>query len=193
MTVLLPVVAGLSGVVIGAWLTGRREASSRRLAYIEKQLKEFYSPMLGLRNEILMRSDLRVRIHDTANTVWRSLCADAREVSIDALGKLSRTRSSEFGKITEYDNEQLRTDLLPAFKQMAKLFRDNYWLADPDTTKYYKSLVEFVELWDRWLAKAIPPEVMTELQRDEQNLEPYYIHLQSKHEALRAAIQRGGE
>lgn len=187
----VPALAGLAGVAVGAWLTGRRERSQRRLAFVGKQLKAFYSPMLGLRNEIRMRSELRVRIHDTANVVWRELCKDARQVSVEALGQISQTRGPEFEKLIDYDNKQLQEELLPAYRQMAKLFREHLWLADPDTREYYQHLMAFIELWDRWVAKSIPGEVIEHLGHSEDNLKPFYEHLQRRHDDLRAKIERG--
>lgn len=187
----VPALAGLAGVVIGAWLTGRRERSQRRLAFVEMQLNDFYSPILGLRNEIRMRSELRVRIHDTADVVWRELCENTRQVSVEALGDLSRTRGPEFTKLIDYDNKQLQEELLPAYRQMAKLFRKNLWLADPDTREHYQHLIEFIELWDRWLAKSIPAEVIERLGHSEDNLKPFYDHLRQRHDGLRAKIEQG--
>src|SRR3990167_940518 len=92
VSIAVPALAGLVGVVIGAWLTGRRERRQRRLAFVETQLRDFYSPMLGLRNEIRMRSELRVQLHETADAVWRELCAQARERGVEDLGDLSATR-----------------------------------------------------------------------------------------------------
>ena len=74
---------------------------------------------------------------------------------------------------------------------MAKLFRENLWLAEPETTKHYQHLIEFVELWDRWLAKAIPAEVIKRLEHGEDRLKPFYGYLQQKHDDLRAKIERG--
>jgi len=187
----VPAIAGLAGVVIGAWLTGRRERNQRCLAFVERQLRDFYSPMLGLRNEIRMRSELRVRVHDSAGDVWSELCEEARRVNEDALQELSRTRDPEFKKLIEYDNKQLQEDLLPAYKQMARLFRENLWLTDPDTRNHYQTLLEFVELWDRWLAKSIPQEVIERLGHSEEKLKPFYDHLQNRHDVLRAKIERG--
>ena len=187
----VPALAGLAGVIVGAWLTGRRERSQRRLAFVEKQLEDFYSPMLGLRNEIRMRSELRVRIHDVADVVWRELCARARQVGEDALANLSQTRGPEFRKQIDYDNKQLQEELLPAYQQMAKLFRENLWLADPDTREHYQHLLEFVELWDRWLAKSIPAEVIERLEHSEENLKPFYEHLKGRHDLLRTKIEQG--
>jgi len=188
----VPALSGLAGVVIGAWLTGRRERRLRRLAFTERQLKDFYSPLLGLRKEIRTRSELRVKIHNAADAAWRQLCEDARNVNVEALQQLSQTRGPEFTSLIEYDNTQLQQDLLPAYRQMVKLFRENLWLADPDTREHYPQLVEFVELWDRWLAKSIPAEVIQSLEHSEDNLKPFYDHLDVKHDALRAKLERGG-
>lgn len=163
VSIAVPSVSGLWGVVIGAWLTGRRDRSQRRLAFVEAQVKDFYSPMLGLRNEIGMLSELRARIQGTATVVWKELCQERLQISSEALGELSRTRTHEFTKLTEYDNKQFREDLLPAYRQMARLFRENLWLADPDTREHYEHVIEFVEVWDRWLAKSIPVEVTERL------------------------------
>jgi hypothetical protein len=184
----VPAVSGLAGVVIGAWLTGRREWRQRGLAFIEKQLQGFYSPMLGLRTEIRMRSELRVRIHDAADAAWRQLCEEARNISVEALGQLSESRGPEFTKLIEYDNKQFQEELMPAYRQMVKLFRENLWLADPDTREHYNRLIEFVELWDRWLAKAIPAEVIEALEHSEERLRPFYDHLQQRHDVLRTRL-----
>lgn len=191
ITIGVPALAGLAGVAIGAWLTGRRERSQRRLDFVEKQLKDFYSPMLGLRTEVRMRSELRVRIHDTADVVWRELCEQKRQISVDALGAFSRTRGPEFKQVIEYDNKQLQEELLPAYRRMAKLFRKQLWLADSDTRDHYQHLTEFIELWDRWLAKSIPGEVIERLGHSEDKLKPFYEHLQQRHDALRAKIEQG--
>lgn len=187
----VPALAGLAGVVIGTFLTGRRERNQRRLAFVEKQLKDFYSPMLGLRNEIRMRSELRVRISNTADDVWRELCERERQIDVEALSDLSDTRFPEFAKVIDYNNKQLQEELLPAYRQMAELFRKNLWLADLDTRAHYQHLIEFIDLWDRSLAKSIPGEVIQRLGHSEENLNPFYEHLARRHDDLRAKIEKG--
>ena len=59
----IPAASGLGGVMLGAWLSGKRETRQRQLEFIKKQLRDFYSPLLGIRSEIRMRSELRVKIH----------------------------------------------------------------------------------------------------------------------------------
>ena len=191
VSIAVPAAAGLAGVAIGAWLTSRRERRQRRLDFLEKQLTDFYSPMLGLRNEIRMHGELRVRIQDAANSTWKKLCAEAQLVSTETLTNFSRTRGAEFKGIIDYDNEKLHKELLPAYHEMAKLFRENLWLADPDTRTHYETLIEFVEIWDRWVAKAMPAELLEDLGHTEEKLAEFYEQLQQKHDILRQKLQDG--
>ena len=73
-TSLLPFAAGaisaLLGAVVNALLTSRREITSRKHAFVTKQLQEFYSPLLGLRQEIRVRSELREKLNTVAERVW---------------------------------------------------------------------------------------------------------------------------
>ena len=80
---------------------------------------------------------------------------------------------------------------MPAYSQMAKLFRENLWLADPDTREHYERLIEFIELWIRWLAKSIPGEVIKQLEHSEERLKPFYDHVRQRHDDLRAKIEQG--
>ena len=187
----LPAIAGLAGVAIGAWLTARRERKYRQLAFMERQLKDFYSKMLGLRNEIRMRGELRVRIHEAADTEWKELVAASRDRGIEAMRAVSELRGPEFKKLIDYDNRQLQVELLPAYREMAKLFREIYWLADSDTQSHYEYLMEFVDVWDRWLDKAIPGEVVERLGHSEEKLKPFYEHLVEKHDELRKKVKDG--
>lgn len=187
----VPAAAGLGGVMLGAWLTGKRETRQRELAFIERQLCGFYSPLLGIRSEIHMRSELRLKIQKTADAEWRSLCKEKQKVGVDALQTLSSERGEEFQKIIEYDNQQLREELIPAYRRMVNLFRDNMWLAEPETKGHFGPLLEFVELWERWLAKSLPPEVITALEHGEGSLHQFYEHLQKKHDELREKLKNG--
>jgi len=187
----VPAVSGLSGVIVGAWLSGRREIRQRQHAFIERQLRDFYSPLLGIRSEIKMRSELRVRIRQAADTEWRKLCEEKRQIGVEARQKLTEERGKEFTEIIEYDNLQFKEDLIPAYRKMVNLFRDNMWLAEPETKEYFGPLLEFVELWERWLARTLPPEVIQALEHGEESLHPFYDHLQNKQAKLREKLERG--
>jgi len=107
------------------------------------------------------------------------------------LGDLSATRGPEFKKLIECDNRQLQEDLLPAYRQMTTLFRERFWLADPDTRRHYQDLIQFVELWDRWLAKSIPAEVIERVGHAEERLHPFYEHIYERHDSLRTRLESG--
>jgi len=146
VTLLLPVASGFAGVLIGGWLSSRREESERRLAFVEKQLSGFYSPMQGLREE---------------------------------------------NRIIEFDTDKLQKELLPAYRRMADLFRENYWLAQKETRVYYPAVLEYVEIWERWIGGSLPVEVWRKLNHTEDNLAGFYRHVSSIHDELRLKLERG--
>ncbi len=183
--------AGLIGVCIGAWLTGRRERRAHLLSFYETQLKQFYSPMLGLRNEIKMCEDLQKRIHSISNTTWKELYEKAQESGPEAVKKLSNDRRPYFDKIDIYDANKLDKEVFPFYQRIVKLFRDYYWLADLDTRQHYQCLIEFVEIWRRWFDSSIPSEILKNLDFSEMKLMPFYDHIQNKHDILRSKIKKG--
>ena len=191
LSVTVPALAGLTGVLLGGYLSGRRESYQRRLAFVEKQLADFYAPMLGIRNEIHSRGDLRVRVHDAANVVWRELCEQARASGEEASRDLIENRRTEFRKLIEYDNKQLTEESIPAYKRMATIFREKLWLAEPETVAYYQQLIDFIEIWDRWLDKSIGPEILEKLNNEEEALYPFYQDLEDTTRRLREKIKSG--
>jgi hypothetical protein len=186
-----PAASGLAGVVIGAWLTSLREVKQRKLAFLEKQLSAFYSPMLGLRNEISAHGSFRLRVQNEADAAWRQLCAETENIDIEARQRISDQRGPEFTRIIEYDNAKLHEELLPAYRKMVDLFRDCYWLAESETRAYFPKLLEFVEVWNRWNDKAIPLEVLKRLEHGENNLDLFYVHSEQIHDAIRKKLKNG--
>ena len=193
VTALLPAIFGFVGILLGAWLSGRRETAHRRYLFRERQLRDLYSPLLGLRSEIRMKSELREKVRAATHAEWQRLCQEARETANapDNLLKLDRERGPEFERTFDYDNQQLREDLVPSYRKMLAILRDNLWLAEPETQSYLGKLREFVELWERWLAKAVTPEVVRRLGHSEESLHPFYEHLEKKHDELRDRLSRG--
>ena len=87
----------------------------------------------------------------------------------ESLDELTREQEAKFTKIIDWDNTKLQEELLPAYRQMLDLFRENYWLAKPETRDHYPTLVEFVEVWNRWLDDALPREVLERLEHSKKN------------------------
>jgi len=71
---------------------------------------------------------------------------------------------------------------------MVAIFREKLWLAEPDTRAYLPALIEFVDLWDRWLAESVPGEVIEKLGHSEKHLHPFYEHLEKRHDELRSVL-----
>ena len=188
---LISALSGLGGVFLGAWLVGRRERAERRRQFIESQLKDFYSPMLGLRKEIEARSEMRVRIQSRAESAWASLSAAVDQQGAEASRQMTAARIPEFQRLIEYDNEKFVEESLPAYRKMVAMFRDQLWLADPDTREHFRTLVDYVEVWERFYAKALPREVLVLLGHTEAKLRPFYAHLESRLGELRKKAEGG--
>lgn len=187
----IPALSGLVGVAIGAWLTSLREQKQRKLAFLEKQLSEFYSPMLGLRNEVKANGEFRARVQVEANAAWLTLCSNIEKHDFEGSQRLTRERGPEFARIIDYDNSKLYEELLPAYRKMVELFRENYWLAEPETRSYYGGLVEFVEIWNRWIDKSLPVEVLKRLDHGEAKLDLFYEHVEKFHDSIRQKLKKG--
>lgn len=186
-------VAGLLGIVSGAfltaWLAVRRDRTQRRLDFIEKQLSEFYSPMVGLRSEVRTFTELRVKLQDAAGDAWRELADDAGPGP--QAEQLTASRFPQFKALIEHDNSRFNERLMPAYREMVDLFRGKLWLAEDETRQYYPTLVEFVDVWDRWLGGSLPHEVIDRTGHSEVKLHPFYEHLETQHTRLRRTLADG--
>jgi hypothetical protein len=154
----------------------RQSAEARRNAFREKQLSEFYAPLAGLRQQVRAKSDLRLKISGAAESAWQE------EVS-RYHGQIMHDheeRIAPFKKIIAYNNDQLEKELLPAYRQMLAIFTDRYHLAEPATRAYYSSFLEFVEIWNRFMAESLPTDVLERLKHSEDAVKPFYEHLENK-------------
>jgi hypothetical protein len=74
------------------------------------------------------------------------------------------------------------------YREMLTIFRDNYWLAEPETKEFYSGLVEYVEVWNRWKAKSVTGETIREIGHTEEKLKPFYQELEKRTEILRSEL-----
>ncbi len=181
---LLKIVIPAAITFLAGWIGVRSGLKQLRvqkgLDFIEKQLKDFYSPLLGYRNEIRIKSELRQRISELSNEAWQELCKKHE-------GDMSWNHDKSFepfDKIITYNNEQLTTELLPQYRKILEVFRDNIWLSEPETREWYKELCEFVEVWNRSESKSLPAGVLRKLEHREYKLQPFYDHLEEQIDIL---------
>src|ERR1039458_4431173 len=139
-----------------------------------------------------LRSELRERIRAATDNEWRRRCAEVRRLADPIAGfeRLDREDGEKLRSAIDYDNKQLANELIPAYRRMLAIFRDNMWLAEPQTRQYYGALLEFNEIWERWLANIIPYYVVEALEHSEARLHPFYEHLDRKHDELRERLRQ---
>jgi len=176
---LFTLLAGYFGMRYGL----RQLRVEKHLDFVTRQLNEFYSPLLGFQKAIRAKSELRLRISGAANRAWEEICERVPQPFYD-----HEKEFEPFKRIIDYDNEQLRKELLPLYRGMLELFRDNYWLAEPETRKWFSELSDFVELWDRWITQNIPGSVIEKLDHKEARLLPFYEELETRLDLLRSEL-----
>lgn len=167
--------AGVMGLKFGL----KQIKEEKKLDFVEKQLREFYSPLNGFLKEIRAKGQTRFKIETLSNVAWREKCErSGQDFNSDEEFKT-------FDKIIDYDNNQLRERIMPLYREMLSVFRDKYWLAEPDTSKYFNDFSEFVEIWERSLQRALPREVIIKLDHSEEKLKPFYDELELRLQVLR--------
>jgi len=186
-SILLQMLSALVGAII-VYIFGIRKISVQlRNAFIEKQLSAFYSPIAGCRKRIRAKSELREKISGVASASWQEICA--RDSEAKQIMHNHEELFAPYKSIIEYDNQQFREELMPLYRKMLDVFTEKYWLADKDTRAYYQDFLEFVEIWERFLAEALPGEVIKKLGHTEENLRPFYEHMEQKLSALQAEVK----
>jgi hypothetical protein len=143
-----------------------------RLDFKERQLREFYSPLIGYRKRILAMSELRVAIYNASETKFKEVYMTNPNSSEE--------NSKRYDNSKDYDKKQFREELMPLYDKMVTIFTENYYMAESETKNYYNELIMFVEIWHRELSEAIPREVVTELKHTEERLKPFYNDLDNQ-------------
>lgn len=184
---LISAASGLGGVFLGGWLTRRSQKLERRQRFIRDQLSEFYAPMLGYRERLKARGEMRLRVRDAAGSEWAR--RTERESGTDAMLELREKRWPEFERVIEYDNKQLKDVDIPTYRQMLDLFTAKMHLAEPSTRTHFAALVEFLDMWERSLTGNLPREVLSRIGADEKTLSRFYLDLQENFDRLQAALK----
>lgn len=179
--------AGLLGVGIGGVITAKSQKRERRNSRIRQQLEQFYSPMLGMREEIKAKSELRARLHSMANQTWEEeLLGHGPETK----AQIVEARWGAFQKLVEYSDEQRRSELIPLYARMLEHFSANMWLCEASTRDQYAALSDFVEIWNRFLAKSLPVEMLRKIEHSEQDLAPLYEDLKLQFDNLTRELSK---
>lgn len=177
VSVIAPVISGYIGVRYGL----KQIKLQKQINLIEKQLDQFYSPVIGLHKEIKAKSEFRFKINELSTDAWKE---NARNIGRN--GNAPEVVSMH--KEIEYNNRQLKEEFIPAYNKMLDIFKENYWLAEPETKEFYTELVEYVEVWNRYLKDGLPVGVLDKINHDEGKLKPFYEELENRTKFLRDKI-----
>ena len=73
---------------------------------------------------------------------------------------------------------------------MLEILREKFWLAEDSTRERSQVLVQYVEIWERGLNRAIPIEVIGWLNVREAELEPLYTDIEQTSLNLRSKLTK---
>lgn len=161
----------------------KRLRNQQSLRFIERQLREFYSPMVRCVKKIKVISELIFEISKNSNPAWRKICDEHPAPFID-----HDKYFEPFKKSIMYNNKQFHDEVIPLYEKMVSIFTENLELANSSTKKWFPELWRFVDLWHRWLEKSIPKEVLEEMDHTEERLKPLYQDLENQLEELKKEL-----
>jgi hypothetical protein len=180
--------SGLIGVAIGALFTALNQKKQRKNDRIKDQLQNFYSPMLGMRSQIKAKSELRAELTSIAHSeIPRPFRAI---VDLEKARKEDAEEAAEFQKLLDYNNKQLKEELIPLYRKMLDHFTEHLHLCEKSTIVYYAHLVEFIEIWNRFLEGSIPRIVLQKREHSEAELQLFYKDLQDNFDRLSAELRK---
>lgn len=179
--------AALAGILIGAWMTGRSQKKERQIQRFRAQLDEFYAPLLGMRSAIKAKSILRQKLHEIAGVAWQDLFLGTTQ-AIEKQ-RIHDENRSRFESILAYSDKQLKDELIPLYREMVDLFTKKMAFAESSTRTHFDKLVEFVEIWNRYLMDPFPHEVSEKLDHSEKALYPFYDDILLHFERLTKALR----
>ena len=190
LTAVISASAALLGVFVGGWMAALNGKKERRHALLMKKLEEFYGPFNGIRSRIRVKSELRPEISALLNKSWTQLIEQARPLGSDYMKEVSDNHAPEYDRMTEYNNNQLISELLPAYKELLALLISKMHLAEASTYEHLPALIRFIEVWDRWLNKTLPVEVLNELGHTEKSLYPLYEDVERQFVKLQESLNQ---
>jgi hypothetical protein len=186
---IVPAAAGLLGVLVGGWITGYNQKKERLHNHVREQLRDFYAPLLSMRKEIRSKSELRVKLHTMVDKAWQKRIDSVRD-DPQTLIAVEKARGPQFDKVFDYSDKQLTNELIPQYREMLEHFKKYIWLAEPSTLTHFTTLVEYVEIWNRFMASSLPSEVLKFVDHREEKLSPFYEDLERQEKALREKLSR---
>ena len=177
------IVGPFAGLLVGHRLATSQARDQRKRDRVSHQIDELYSPLLGLLERALSLAALRTEIGAGADRVWRLLVQQgALTPETEAL------TSASFDRIIQYNNSELRDEILPLYQEMLRIFTQRHGLAEPSTRAHFPALIGFSGLWRRQLTDPLPSAVLRELPNPGPDLDKFHTDLVMTLDRLRASL-----
>ncbi len=125
-----PASIAVFGTLAGGFVAHRyvnvQARTTKSIEFVERRIREFYSPMVGCFKKIRALSGLSNEISEAGNVAWQKICESQPKPFLN-----HDQYFEPFKAVIEYDNNQLYEQILPTYDQMVEIFTQNYWLASP--------------------------------------------------------------
>ena len=167
----------------------------RSIDFADKQLTEFYGPMIAARAEIFNHTmfDRYMRAASRHADAAKLKLEKNRKVDAEYVNE-SNAYGEELGKFFETLNTRLYNETIESYISMRKLFAAKMVYADADTQGWYDYFYAFVEMWkvmrdddnDTFLPHGVG--ALIGMMFDEELLQPFYAHLNERGAYLQAEI-----
>lgn len=163
----------------------------RRIEFREKQLTEFYAPMLAIRQHIYSDSVFHLKLRQAHGGTW-----------LDVVNRLQNERNpiiwdkefEPFKRRIDSSNEHFMKDTLPLYRKMGELLRDKYAYADADVREWFMMFYAFVETWNVTEQadekKDVAPGTVSKVAVNEEKLKPFYDLLEERTNEIQVEILR---
>jgi hypothetical protein len=107
---------------------------------------------------------------------------------VGAIKALQDRVADEF--LAHDESDRSKNELMSCYKLMLEILREKFWLAEDSTRERSQVLVQYVEIWERGLNRAMPVEVVGWLNVREAELEPLYTDLEQTSRNLRSKLTK---
>lgn len=179
--------AGLLGVATGGLITALNQKRERKNALMREQLRSLYAPLIAILLEIRSKSEVRVKLSSAARDSWVSLFEGVQSPTIKQ--RIDDTEKPAYIKLFDYNNKQLTGQIVPLYRKMLEVLSNQIGLAEPSTLNHFPALVEFVEIWNRFLDGSLPENVLDKIEHKEETLTAFYDDLKTQSKRLSEAIR----
>ena len=179
MSVLTYVVPTLASAGITYFFTARHYRRRKKYEFAERRLNELYGPLCSHVGQLKADSGLRVAIFQAKNEAWQDKCKRSPVPFLN-----HEKAFAPFRRSIDYENRQFCDAVMPIYDEMLTILNTKRHLAFQSTVAHYDAFCRFVQLWHRRLDDAIPGEAIEKIGVREEELQPFYSEIETRHAAL---------